>query len=243
MKYIEVNILKRCLTTLLVSILFLFATSVVAYFAQYIPLGFWGMFGIASGVLFLGFVMVLLTRRYNFVKLIIVALNSVAMGFYLRSWYINRGFNNSLWLMLAVSLLASVYFVVFLLPLLIPALNRRYGWYLLAFTLLSIVGYVLLVVLTKTTWVSTLGYYGILQLGFIISLSFKCDSREELYNSFLASSYSVAVCAIIILIIVVSDGNALEGLDFLSGGFDSGVSSPLDKKNKTQSNDLPKIIM
>ena len=233
--------MKRCLSTLLVSILFLFATSVVAYFAQYIPLGFWWMFGIASGVLVLGFVLVLLTRRHNFVKLIIVALNSVSMGFYLRSWYINRGFNNSLWLMLAVSLLASVYFVVFLLPLLIPALNRHYGWYVSVFTLLSIVGYVLLVVLTKTTWVSTLGYYGILQLGFIISLSFKCDSRKELYNSFLASSYSVAVCALIILIIVVSDGNALDGLDFLSGGFDSGVSSPLDKKNNRLPTELPKV--
>ena len=232
--------MKRCLSTLLVSILFLFATSVVAYVAQYVPLEFWGMFGIASGMLVLGFVVVFLTRRYNFVKLIIVALNSVAMGFYLRSWYINRGFNNSLWLMLAVSLLASVYFVVFLLPLLIPALNRHYGLYLLVFTLLSIVGYVLLVVLTKTTWVSTLGYYGILQLGFIISLSFKCDSLEELYNSFLVSSYSVAVCALIILIIVVSDGNALD-VDFLSVGFDSGVSSPLDRKNKTQSNDFLKL--
>ena len=198
------------------------------------------MFGIASGVLVFGFVLVLLTRRYNFVKLIIVALNSVSMGFYLRSWYINRGFNNSIWLMLAVSLLASVYFIVFLLPLLIPALNRHYGWYVLAFTLLSIVGYVLLVLLTETTWVSTLGYYGILQLGFIISLSFKCDTREELFNSFLASSYSVAVCALIILLVVLSDGNALDGLDFLSGGFDSGISSPLDKKDKNLPIELPK---
>ena len=230
--------MKRCLSTLSVSILFLFATSVVAYFAQYVPLGFWGMFGVASGVLVLGFVLVLLTRRHNFVKLIIVGVNAVAMGFYLRSWYINRGFNNPLWLMLAVSLLASVYFVVFLLPLLIPSLNRHYGWYLLVFTLLSIVGYVLLVVLTKTTWVSTLGYYGILQLGFIISLSFKCDSRKELYNSFLASSYSVAVCALIILLIVLSDGNGLDGIEGLLGGFDSGVSSPLKKKDKSLPEDI-----
>ena len=138
--------------------------------------------------------------------------------------------------MLAVSLLASVYFVVFLLPLLIPSFNRHYGWYLLTFTLLSIVGYVLLVVLTKTTWVSTLGYYGILQLGFIISLSFKCKNRKELYNSFLASSYSVATCALIILIIVVSDGNGLDGLSDLIGG----VAAPVDRKKNKLPDNLPK---
>ena len=232
--------MKRCLSTLLVSILFLFATSVVAYFARYVPLDFWATFGIASGVLGLGLLLLLLIRRYNFVKLIIVAINAVSMGFYLRSWYVNRGFDNPLWLMLAVALLASVYFVVFLLPLLIPALNRHYGWYLLIFTLVSIVGYVLLVVLTKTTWVSTLGYYGILQLAFIISLSFKCNERKELYNSFLVASYSVAVCALIILLIVLGEGDGLDGLDGLSN-IGGGFSSPVEKKNKGISGDIPKV--
>lgn len=227
--------MKRCLQTLLISICFLFTTSVVGWTAQFITLGFWHIFVIGTVILVASIVLSLTCRKTASVKLITVFINAVSMGFYLRSWYINRGFNNPLWLMLCVSLLAAAYLFVFILPLYIDALNRHYGWYLLIFTILSIIGYVCLVVFTKTTWVSTLGYYGLLQLGFIICMSMEGGSKSRLYASWQVASYTVIVCAIIILLIVVG-GDGVDGLfDGLGGGGGSrGILSPRQSKPKEE---------
>ena len=229
--------MKRCLQTLLVAVCFLFTTSVVGWAAQFIPLGFWGIFGVASGILAAGLILSLTCRRKKSVKLVSIAVNAVAMGFYLRSWYINRGFDNALWLMLCVSLLAAAYLFIFILPLYIDAINRHYGWYLLVFTVLSVAGYVCLVVLTKTTWVSTLGYYGLLQLGFIMTMSMDGSNRLKLYNSWQVASYTVAVCAVIILISVLGGdaaGDFLDGFSGGGGGKSSGISSPRQPKPKNE---------
>ena len=235
--------MKRCLQTLLVSVCFLFTTSIVGWVTKYIPLGFWWIFGIATGILLVGIIFTIALWKNATYKLISVFVNAVSMGFYLRSWYIFRGFDNPLWLMLCVSLLAAAYLFVFILPLYIDALNRHYGWYLLIFTILSIAGYVCLVIFTKTTWVSTLGYYGLLQLGFIMCLSLDASNKRNLYESWQYSSYTVAVCAVIILIIVLSvtagDGDVPDGIfDGLgSGGSGSGrISSPRQVKPKDTAN-------
>ncbi len=139
--------------------------------------------------------------------------------------------------MLCVSLLAAAYLFIFILPLYIDAINRHYGWYLLVFTVLSVAGYVCLVVLTKTTWVSTLGYYGLLQLGFIMTMSMDGSNRLKLYNSWQVASYTVAVCAVIILIIVLGGdaaGDFLDGFSGGGGGKSSGISSPRQPKPKNE---------
>ena len=229
--------MKRCLKTLAISLAFLVTTSIVGYFAKYIPLGFWWTFGIATGILALGIVLTFTLKRRCSVKLAVIFINAVAMGFYLRSWYINRGFNNPLWLILCVALLASVYLLLFMLPLYINAINRHYGVYLLIFTILSLAGYICLVVLTKTTWVSTLGYYGLLELGFIMTMSMDGDDREDLYTSWQVASYTVAVCALIILLIVVGGDSAGDFLDGFSGGGSSrGIASPRKAKHKKDGN-------
>ena len=208
------------------------------------PLDFWQIFGIASGILVAGLILSLSCRKNKSVKLTSIFINAVAMGFYLRSWYINRGFNNPLWLILCVSLLAAAYIFVFILPLYIDAINRRYGWYLLVFSLLSIAGYVCLVVLTKTTWVSTLGYYGLLQIGFIISMSMNGSSKLKLYASWQIASYTVAVCAAIILIIALGGDAAGDFLDGFSGGGSDGKSrgilSPRQVKRKDETEQIIK---
>ena len=229
--------MKRCLQTLAVSLVFLIVASVVGYMGRFIPLDFWWIFGIATAILVVSVILSLALRKNPTYKLISVFINAVSMGFYLRSWYINRGFDNALWLMLCVSLLAAAYMFVFILPLYIDAINRHYGWYLLLFTVLSIVGYVCLVVLTKTTWVSTLGYYGLLQLGFIMTMSMDGSNRLKLYNSWKVASYTVAVCAVIILIIVLGGdaaGDFLDGFSGGGGGKSSGISSPRQPKPKNE---------
>ncbi len=229
--------MKRCLQTLAVSLVFLIVASVVGYIGRFIPLDFWWIFGIATAILVVSVILSLALRKNPTYKLFSVFINAVSMGFYLRSWYINRGFDNALWLMLCVSLLAAAYMFIFILPLYVDAINRHYGWYLLVFTVLSIVGYVCLVVLTKTTWVSTLGYYGLLQLGFIMTMSMDGSNRLKLYNSWQVASYTVAVCAVIILIIVLGGdaaGDFLDGFSGGGGGKSSGISSPRQPKPKNE---------
>ena len=227
--------MKKTLITFVVSLAFLMLTAVVCWAVGFANLTFWVAFGIGSGILVLGIILLFALGHFAPVtfKIIVTATNAISMGFFLCAWYINRGFNNPLWLMLCVCLLASVYYIVYFLPLLIPAISRHYGWYLLVFFILSIAGYVLLVIFTKTTWVSTLGYFGLLQLGFIISLSF--DGKQEKHlNALLVSSYSVFLCAIIILIVALLGAGGGDGCDCsCDGGCDGSgfgkVNSPVNR--------------
>ena len=227
--------MKKTFVTFLVSLAFLFVTSGVCWAVGFANLTFWVAFGIGAGILVFGIVALFALGHFAPIsfKIAVTAINAVAMGFFLRAWYINRGFDNPLWLMLCVCLLASAYYVIYFIPLLIPPITRHYGWYLLVFTLLSLGGYVLLVVLTTTTWVSTLGYFGLLQLGFIISLSFN-GGKEKHLNALLSSSYSVLLCALIILLIALGgDGFDCDCCD----GFGS-IDAPVSRKDRNQ---LPPI--
>lgn len=217
--------MKRLFHTILASALFLALCSVVGYCAYFFNIkNFWIMFAIASAVFVLGVIFALVKRTSC--KVIAFFVNAVAMGLYIQSWYIYRGFENSLWLMLAVSAVAVAYLVLFFLPLLIPFVNRHYGWYAAVFVGLSLVGYVLLLCLTQTTWVSTLGYYGILQLGFVLGCSFSCNDIDDEIHALLASSYSVAVCAVLILLTVLGG----DGCDCADGCSVGEVGSPLQRK-------------
>ena len=217
--------MKRCLQTLAVSLVFLVITSIVGYVGRFIPLDFWWIFGIATGILVVGIAIACIWWKRRRVKFVSIFINAVAMGFYLRSWYINRGFDNPLWLMLCMSLLAAAYLFVFILPLYIDAINRHYGWYLLIFTILSIASYICLVIFTKTTWVSTLGYYGLLEIGFIMTMSMDGKNKFKLYTSWQVASYTVIVCAVIILIIVLGGDAAGDFLDGFSGAGGDGTGS------------------
>ena len=230
--------MKRIARTLLASFLFLTVCSLVGYLAYFTKItNFWVMFGIATGVLFLSLVIGLFKRTVC--KIVSFFVNAVAMGFYLQSWYINRGFHNSLWLMLGVAALAVAYTLIFALPLLIPALSRHYGIYVAVFILLSLGGYIALVICTTTTWVSTLGYYGILQLSFILGSSFTCGDFDDEIRALWISSYSIVICAIIILLVAIAG----DGCDGCGDGCDCGgdLSSPVKRRAPKQGKgpDLP----
>lgn len=229
--------MTRIVTTWAVSTAFLFVLSFTCWLIGFAKLSFWWNCGIGAGILVAGIVALFTLAQFAMktVKLTVTFTNGVAMGFFLRCWYINRGFENPLWLMLCVGLFASVYFVIFVLPLLIPAVNRGYTWYWVVFFAVSVVGYILLAVLTRTTWVFTLGYFDLLQLGFILSLSL--DGEQT--NGFWVSSYSVMLCAMIVFVLAVCGDNCeccCDGFD----GFGT-VKSPLDVNKKTQSSPLNKI--
>lgn len=223
----------RVLRTLVASFLFLTVTSLVGYTAYFFNItDFWIMFGIASGVLVVGILIGII--KHKSAKIVSFFVNAVSMGFYLQSWYINRGFENSVWLMLGVATLAVAYMMVFALPLLIPAVNRHYGIYLIIFILLSLGGYVALLVFTKTTWVSTLGYFGLLQLSFILGSSFDCTDFDDEIRALWLSSYSIVVCAAIILAIVAGGDSCDASCDCCGGDVTSPVKRGKGNKGVSQ---------
>lgn len=218
---------KRTLVTFGVSAAFLAATSVVGYLAKYIPLEFWGIFGVAAGILFVSVVLSITLRKVKSITAATLILNAISMGFFLRAWYINRKFDNPLWLILLTALLAALYMAVYVLPLFIPVLRRHCVVYSAVFVALSIAGYVCLIVFTKTTWVSTLGYFGILQLGFSFALLYKSKDVSCTLRSLQIASFSVVICAVIIALVALGG----DGLDGLGDGLDGLFVEP-SKKNK-----------
>ena len=63
------------------------------------------------------------------------------------------------------------------------------------------------------------------------------SNRLKLYNSWQVASYTVAVCAVIILIIVLGGdaaGDFLDGFSGGGGGKSSGISSPRQPKPKNE---------
>ena len=225
--------MKRVMITTLFCFLFLVVSSVTAFLLRYANnIGIGAMFGIASGILVLGILLHVLLRKKNKLKLIPFFVNAVSMGAYLRSWYIFRGFDNALWLIVLTAALASAVILVFALFLLIPKIREHYGIFLLVFVLLLLATYILLVIFTQNTWVSTLGFYGIVALSFVLGLSIGANAETFPFSSLVWSSYSIAICAIIIAVIVLSEGDGLDGVADLFCVGDVSGSAKSKKRRK-----------
>lgn len=228
--------MKRTLITILFCLLFLLASSVTAFVLRYVNINsVGGMFGLASGVLVTGIALHILLRKKNALKLIPFFVNSVSMGAYLRSWYIYRGFDNALWLIALMAVVASAVLLVFAAFLLIPKINDHYGIFMLVFVLILLAVYILLVMFTQNTWVSTLGFYGIVALAFVVGLSLSTDAEAFPYATLVWSSYSILICAVIIAIVVLSEG---DGIDGLADGFFGASYSPVKTKKNRKLNKL-----
>ncbi len=95
--------------------------------------------------------------------------------------------------------------------------------------ILSIISYVLVVIFTKTTFVSTYGWYMIIEIAFIFALGIDYYDNEELFKGIVISTYSVIVVAILMLLIMLSG----DGIDLSFDGFGvSDLSSPREKRRK-----------
>ena len=213
--------------TILFSLAFFLMSSLTAYVLKFLPeQSFWCYFGSATAVLAVGAVLLWPLKGKGKAKLSVFFINAVAMGVYLRSWYKLRGLENSLWVLLLVAVAAASVLTGYALLIKIRVLRLHYKWFLLAFCVLGLAGYVTLLILTKTAWLSTFGFYGIFVIAFILSLSEKETNADSYFNHLVLASYSIIVCAVIILII------ALEG-DFDVADFDFAVEAPdVAKKEK-----------
>ena len=71
------------------------------------------------------------------------------------------------------------------------------------YVIISAVIYFIVVAKAETTYVSTFGYYMIIELAFIFAMSLEVNSREELIRNLALSTYSVFIVAIIAAVFII----------------------------------------
>lgn len=219
--------MKKTMLISIISLAFLSISSTVAYFLRYIDLIDWVPLGIGVFIALLGGIVYAVIREKKFSSYLGLGINAISLGFLIRAWYIFRRFDNALWLMLLVSLLCISCLWIFYILTAIPFIKRHSGWFLLIFVILSLIGYVFLIAFTTTTWVSTLGFYMIIEIAFIIGLCWATDSQSDLMTNALYCSYSIFIVAIIIAIAMLGG----DGFDFSFdiGGVGGGKKPPRKK--------------
>lgn len=235
--------MKKISVVSLASFIFLMLSSAVA-------LGSKLLFSNAKAPLILGCIILavsgilaMIIRESTAVNITCCLLSSLAMGLLIRAWYNLRGLENDIATMLLISLSLVAYLWVFFAISRIPFIRHNKTVFIIfsiVFVLLSIIAYVLLVLNTKTTYVSTLGYYAIIQLGFIFAMSLEAHDRYELIRNLTLSTYSVFVVAIIVaifFIIAMLGGDGLDcdcdcGGDCCCDACDAGGDFGTSKKRK-----------
>ena len=191
---------------------FLALSSVCAYILRYVIEDAVTALLIGGGILAVSGICALFTGKAELISYPVFLLSSVAMGFLIRSWYIFRGFDNSLPLMLAVSLGATLCLWLFWLLSKIPAVGRHPVLFTVIYVALSIVAYLLVMLNTKTTYVSTLGYYMLVEIAFLVAMYGEWDDLHGLVRALSLSTFSVfglvALAAVLIGAAVLSgDGD------------------------------------
>ncbi|MDD4212399.1 MAG: hypothetical protein PHY42_03250 [Bacilli bacterium] len=219
--------MKKTLFIFIASLGFLLISSICAYFLKFVT------FEDACDPLMIGCIIFLvnivfatLAKKYYQLNFLSFAINAIGLGFCIRAWYIFRNFDNSLLIMLAVSVIASLYLWVYHLYSKLPYFNYYPTFWTIIFVILTLVLYIISVVNTGTTFLSTVGYYLIIEVAFLFATGVKAKTYKKLFRNVLLSSFSVIVVAILIALMMLSG----DGLDLDLSGVD--FSGPSKDKNK-----------
>ena len=196
--------------------------SVTAYFLRYASeRRIWVHLTVGALLLVLSAILALLAGKRIWACVVLCVNNAIALGFLLRAWYIFRGFDNSLLLMLGVSAAAVAYLWIFFLISRVPPLRRRPRLFTLTFVVISAVAYTVLVFTTRTTFLSTFGFYMLLELSFVFAMCKSTAEPAELVRAILLSTYSlIAVAAIIAIAAALGDADIDLDFDFSLDGAD-----------------------
>ena len=198
--------MKKITIVSLASFLFLLLCSIVACATKHMLVNQVTTLILGLVILALSGVIVIFAKEIVWLNSLCFLISSVAMGVLIRAWYINRGFDNSLITMALVSLSAVLYLWVFFALSGIPLFRRSRKAYIIftvTFAALSGIGYLIVMLNTKTTYVSTFGYYMILELAFIFAMSLEVESKRQLLRNLTLSTYSVFAVAIGVAVAVV----------------------------------------
>lgn len=232
------------------SFVFLFLCSAVAVLMKNVFDSAISALAVGVVILIVSGVIAFVVRERMIINMICFLLSSVAMGILIRAWYINRVFENSFGTVCMVSLATVLYLWVFFALSKIPFIHKSKAAYTVLcalYAVLSIVFYFVVMLNTETTFVSTFGFYMIIELAFIFAMSLEVNTKEELVRNLTLSTYSVFIVAIIAAVVIIAaaaggdcdcdcgadgccDDDCVECCDCCDCG--GGGASPKTKKNK-----------
>lgn len=152
--------------------------------------------------------------------------NAVALGIAMTGWYIDRGFHNPFWMMTLISLCAVAYLFLLYLIMRLPPAERHPNLTAALLIVLSLAGYILLLIFTRTTYVSTFGFYMLVETGFFFALCLPSKERTDLLTELFTATYSVIAVALLMLILIGGEGDFDLGIDL-------GDILPEGKKKKS----------
>lgn len=169
----------------------------------------------------------LFVKKDLFFNIIIFLLNAISLGFCLRSWYIFRNFDNQFWITALISLSCVIYLLIFYFLLYIPFFDKHFKAYIWIFVILTFIAYLIVIIFSKTTFVSTFGYFVIVEISFIFAMCRSSKSFIDLFRNITLSSFCVLIVAIIMLLIML-ECDGIDGFDF--GGDIMEFQSPKKKR-------------
>lgn len=222
--------MSKIKSALIFSFAFFTLASVVAYLLRFLSFfSPWIPLGIGVGLMIFAGAYEFISEHSLVMNIVCAVTNSLALGFCIRAWYIYREFDNGIVTMLLLALSCVVYMLLFCLPLLIPFFEHHMKLHFWIFVLLSLAVYIGLLFTTKTTYLSTFGYYSIVNVLFIFAMCRDSRTVRSFIRKMTLSTSGVALVAVTIAVLML-DGD----LDFLDIGDGLGdIDSPRKKKLKT----------
>ncbi len=196
--------MKKTFIVSAVSFLFLLICSLAAYFLRYIPLDNpWWMLVIGLITLAASGIAAAFAHRTVGLNVACFLISAVALGFCIRAWYLFRDFDNPFWLMALVSFAAVIYLWLFYFLSKIPIFEKYPKIFVCIFLIFSLVGYLAVMLTTKTTYVSTFGYYMIIEIAFIFAMCSDISDAPDLVRRLTLSTYSVFAVAVFIAVMML----------------------------------------
>ena len=240
--------MKKIYLVSIISIIFFSLSSLVAYTLKFSDTeNKWVFFGLGIALILISALLALFFHEYKTMNITCLIMNSISLGFLIRAWHMYCKYDNSLIVLLLVSLGVTLLIWLYYLLLFIPFFNRHPVLLTILFIILIVTLYIIIMCNTSTSYMSTFGFYMIVVFAFIIAMCVKVSSYSELISSMLIATYSIILVAIIMgLLMLAGDGADFDlGLDGSSFGGDvGGVEKKKQRKEleKEMINDLSKII-
>lgn len=197
--------MKKLIQVSIVSFIFLLVASITAFGLSFVDYDRATIFlAIGIGIIVVSGIASIWGDKRTWLNAICFVLCAIALGCCIRAWYLYRGFENHLWILALVSLSCVVYLWIFYALSLIKPFQNHFRAFFWTMFLLSLVAYVLIVIFTKTTYVSTFGYYMIVEVSFMFPLYAKSSSNKQTFRHITLATLSVFVVAGLIAIFMAS---------------------------------------
>ncbi len=207
----------------LISFIFLFLSSLTCCALSFTTFNEIQLILIALCILILDAISYFIFRKNFWANSICLIICSISLGFGIKAWYLYRSFNNDLLTMTLVTLCSVLHLFLFFLLTKISLFKKHKKSFLIGYIIFSIIIYIIIVSTTRTTFVSTFGYYMLAQLAFAYASVHEIDNYKDLIMKVTKYSFFSVMVILIIILIIISEG------DF---DFDFGFDLPSNKEKK-----------